>query len=264
MKITAMPFLAPAILLSLSALNVQAQDADGAAPQDGLTVGLAAHNAPDYSGSDARKWSFLPVIQGRSGAFFIDTQKGIGYDLQAPGGIYFEQALGYTPGRTDKKSDWQDGDAKLKGMGSINGVMNTSFALGWQATPWLSMEARTILPLTDSLGVQYQASVTGILLQNASDVVALQGELLFGDARYNNTFYGVTSSQSQRSGYDKFTTGGGLYGESVSLSWNHQYSTHWGSSLSTGYTHLTDKISDSPIVLKDGGVDTTLAVTYSF
>jgi len=142
--------------------------------------------------------------------------------------------------------------------------MNTSFALGWQATPWLSVEARTILPLTDSLGVQYQASVTGLVLQNATDIVALQGVLLFGDARYNNTFYGVSASQSQRSGYNRFATGSGLYGESVSLSWNHQYSTHWGSSLSTGYTHLADKISDSPLVLKDDGTDATLAVTYSF
>src|SRR5476649_2226506 len=259
MKMTAIVVAAPALLLSLSALSVQAQDADSA-PPDGLTLGLAARNAPRYSGSDARKWSFLPVVQGRSGAFFIDTQKGIGYDLQAPGGIYLEQALGYTPGRTDKKSDWQDGDDKLKGMGNINDALNTSLAFGWQATPWLSMEARAVLPLTDSLGVQYQASLTGILLQNQADTVALQGALLFGDARYNNTFYGVSALQSRRSGYDKFTAGGGLYGESVSLSWNHQYSPQWGSSLSTGYTHLADKVSASPVVFKNGGADVTLAV----
>lgn len=37
----------------------------------------------------------VPVLQGRNGAFFIDTQKGVGYDLQNASGWYFEHTLGY-------------------------------------------------------------------------------------------------------------------------------------------------------------------------
>jgi hypothetical protein len=42
-------------------------------------------------------WQVVPVLQGRKGAFFIDAQKGVGYDLQNDSGWYFEHTLGYDP-----------------------------------------------------------------------------------------------------------------------------------------------------------------------
>ena len=47
-----------------------------------FTIGLGGHCTPRYSGSDKQVWQVVPVLQGRNGAFFIDTQKGVGYDLQ--------------------------------------------------------------------------------------------------------------------------------------------------------------------------------------
>jgi hypothetical protein len=44
----------------------------------------------------------VPVLQGRNGAFFIDSQKGVGYDLQNASGWYFEHTLGYDLGRRIK------------------------------------------------------------------------------------------------------------------------------------------------------------------
>jgi hypothetical protein len=44
----------------------------------------------------------VPVLQGRKGAFFIDAQKGAGYDLQNASGWYFEHTLGYNLGRGRK------------------------------------------------------------------------------------------------------------------------------------------------------------------
>jgi hypothetical protein len=51
----------------------------------------------------------VPVLQGRKGAFFIDAQKGVGYDLQNDSGWYFEHTLGYDFGRADKNSGWREG-----------------------------------------------------------------------------------------------------------------------------------------------------------
>jgi hypothetical protein len=93
----------------------------------------------------------VPVLQGRKGAFFIDAQKGVGYDLQNDSGWYFEHTLGYDLGRADKNSGWREGANNLKGMGDIDATLNT-LPCGWQAAPWLSMEGKATLPLTDSRG----------------------------------------------------------------------------------------------------------------
>ncbi|WP_142777420.1 MipA/OmpV family protein, partial [Klebsiella pneumoniae] len=95
----------------------------------------------------------------------------------------------------------RDGENTLKGMGNIKATMNTAFAVGWSVTPWLTVEGKATLPLTDAQGVHYQTSATLLLLQNSQDTVALQSAALFGDGRYANTFYGVDQRQRARSGY---------------------------------------------------------------
>ena len=101
----------------------------------------------------------VPVLQGRNGAFFIDTQKGVGYDLQNASGWYFEHTLGYDLGRTDKNASWRAGANNLKGMGDIDVSLNTALAVGWQALSWLSVEGKATLPLTDSQGITLAADV---------------------------------------------------------------------------------------------------------
>lgn len=134
----------------LMAITPGARADEAAAPSDGLTIGVGGKYAPRYSGSDKQSWQVVPVLQGRKGAFFIDSQKGIGYDLAGDSGLYFEHTLGYDLGRAEKNSGWRDGANTLKGMGNIKATMNTAFAVGWSVTPWLTVEGKATLPLTDA------------------------------------------------------------------------------------------------------------------
>ena len=238
--------------------------ADDAPPANNVTVGIAGVNSPRYSGADKQHWSMVPVFQARDGAFFVDSQKGIGYDLQADNGLYLEHTLGYGLGRDEKDSQWRDGSDKLKGMGKIKSVANTAIAVGWSVTPWLVLEGKATLPLTDGQGVQYRPSVTLIPWQTATDTVALQMAGLFGDARYMNTFYGVSAEQSQRSGYARYDAPGGFYSTDTSLTWSHQFPSGWGTSVTADYTWLGDHAKDSPIVSRRDGLTSMLALTYSF
>ncbi|HHO0149866.1 TPA: MipA/OmpV family protein [Enterobacter asburiae] len=240
-----------------------AQAEDGAA-SDSLTVGLGGEYAPRYSGSDKQVWQVVPVLQGRKGAFFIDAQKGVGYDLQNDSGWYFEHTLGYDFGRAEKNSGWREGANNLKGMGDIDATLNTGLAAGWQAAPWLSMEGKATLPLTDSQGASYQASVTLIPLQNNQDTVAFQSAALFGDSRYLNTWYGVSEQQSRRTGYRRYAAPGGFYGVDTSLTWSHQFDAHWGTVLSADYTWLGDRAINSPIVMRRNEGAATAAITWTF
>ena len=74
-----------------------AAQADDDTASDSLTVGLGGQYTPRYSGSDKQVWQVVPVLQGRKGAFFVDAQKGVGYDLQNDSGWYLEHTLGLRP-----------------------------------------------------------------------------------------------------------------------------------------------------------------------
>ena len=248
--------------LGLSAAAAVADDS--ATPAPSVTLGMAGIYAPRYSGADKRHWQLMPLIQARDGAFFLDTQKGIGYDLQANNGLYLEHTLGYGLGRADKNSAWRDGDDRLKGMGNIDATVNTSLALGWSVTPWLALEGKAMLPLSDGQGVQYRTSATLVPWQTDSDTLALQVSGLFGDDRYMNTFYGVNSQQSARSGFARYNAAGGFYGTDTSLTWSHQFTPAWAASVIGEYTWLDKHASDSPIVEKRNGTSATLALSYTF
>ncbi|MGC6387745.1 MipA/OmpV family protein [Ewingella sp. S1.OA.A_B6] len=250
--------------IATSAAAAQACADSASASQQSLIIGLGAQNAPLYSGSDKRHTQVVPVIQARDGAFFFDSLKGIGYDLQSDNGLYLEHTLGYGLGRSDRDSKWRDGSDKLKGMGNIDATVNTSISAGWMATSWLSLEERATLPLSDGQGVQYRTSVTLIPVQNNNDNVALQISALFGDGRYMNTFYGVNEEQSTHSGYARYRAAGGFYGMDSNLMWSHQFTPHWGSALSVGYTWLDDHAANSPIVFQRNQTTAAVAVTYSF
>lgn len=245
-----------------TATAVRADDENTA--QTSLSFGVVGQNVPRYSGSDARRWQMAPLVQARDGAFFFDSQKGLGYDLQSDNGLYLEHTLAYGLGRSDKDSEWRDGSDKLKGMGNINATVNTTLAVGWSITPWLTLEGRATLPLSDSQGVNYQTSATLIPLMTQSDTVALSTAALFGDSRYMNTFYGVSHQQSIHSGYAQYRAPGGFYGAETSLTWSHQFSPHWSSLVSTDYIWLDKNAENSPIVFRRHEAVATLGVLYTF
>ena len=238
--------------------------ADDTPPSPTLTVGMGAQSAPRYSGSRQRHWLVAPVIQARNDAFFFDSLKGLGYDLQSDNGLYLEHTLGYSLGRTDRNSTWRDGAEKLRGMGNIDVAANNALAVGWSATPWLSFEGKATLPLTDGQGVHYQTSGTLLPLQNNTDTVALQSAALFGDRHYMNTFYGVSPEQSNRTDFALYKAAGGFYGVDSSLTWDHLFTHHWSGIVSADYLWLEDKAGNSPIVDERRETTFNLAVLYTF
>ena len=249
---------------TLTGLATTARADDASPQQPTLSVGLAGQNLPRYSGSDKRRWQVIPLVQARDGAFFLDTQKGIGYDLQSDSGLYLEHTLGYNLGRSDRDSDWRDGSDKLRGMGNIKATVNTAFAVGWTLTPWLTVEGKATLPLSDSQGVNYQTSATLIPLQTASDTVAFSTAALFGDSRYMNTIYGVSNRQAERSGYAPYHAAGGFYGADSNLTWSHQFTPAWGTLASVDYIWLDRNAKNSPIVFRHNEISATLGVLYTF
>ena len=124
--------------------------------------------------------------------------KGIGCDLQSDSGLYLEHTPWVTTlDRMTQDSDWRDGASSLKGMGKIRATVNTALAASWQLLPGSALGGRAPCRSGDDQGVNYQASVTLLPLQSDTDTVTFQTAALFGDARYVNTWYGVSDVPEQ-------------------------------------------------------------------
>ncbi|MBK0033196.1 MipA/OmpV family protein [Erwinia sp. S43] len=228
------------------------------------TVGLGFVSAGKYSGSDERTFTPSPFFHFQYNNIFLDDAEGLGMMFELTDGFYFSQAMGYSSGRSDKNSSWKEGSEKLKGMGSIKGALTSSTTLGWSYGNQFSIEANLTAPLTDSQGVKYRAGINYNIWSNDSDTLVIGSNANFGDARSNNTFYGISETQSAHSGYAKYKAGSGLYSVDTRLTWTHIFNKNWWSYADVSYTKLGKNVRESNIVFKDHSTDFSVGLLYSF
>lgn len=255
-------FLSGMIILPATLLSLNAR-ADINASTD-ITVGVGVEQTAKYSGSDEETYSVLPYLKLQHGNFYLDSEKGLGYEYSWDNGLYAGEALGYSTGRDDSDADWKSGSDKLKGMGKIKAAINSTSTLGWNVNPYLAFEGNIIAPLTDSQGMQYNAGIKFKLLDTQSDTLELSSKANFGDSRFMNTFYGVNAQQSANSGFSEYKTGSGMYSYDAGLSWTHAFNDNWWTYANVTYTQLTSKVKNSSIVKRDNNTDVTLGLFYSF
>ncbi|GEM_PF-2551461 len=230
-----------------------------------ITLGLGAQYAPKYTGSDKYETHALPYFEWTSGGWFLNTEKGLGYSHQFDNGLYLGQAIGYSTGRTDSGNSWiQDGSDTLKGMGKIDPAMTTTATMGWWATPWIGFEGNIIAPLTDSQGMQYTGKVNIVAFNNDIDTLVFSSEAKYGDARFNNTWFGVNDKQSVNSGFRKYSAGSGINSIDYGINWQHMFSNNWSGYADVRYTTLPNRVNNSPIVKKDDYFTFTLGAAYTF
>lgn len=229
-----------------------------------VTVGLVSQYAPKYMGSKNDKTDFLPYFDWTRGSWFANSEKGVGYQHQFDTGFYLGQALGYAWGRADDDSWYQDGSRHLKGMGKINAAMTSTTTLGWWMAEWIGFESNIIAPLTDSQGMQYKIGLNVVLFNDGDNTLVVNTERKYGDARFNNTWFGVNEKQSQNSGFKPFRSDWGLNSVDYSINWQHTFNPNWSGYAEVRYTTLASRVSHSPLVEKDDFVTGTLGVFYTF
>ncbi|HDJ1441852.1 TPA: MipA/OmpV family protein [Serratia rubidaea] len=230
-----------------------------------ITVGIGTQYAPTYIGADKYDVTNAPYFEWTNGSWFVSSEKGIGITHSFDNGLYLGQALGYTWGRTTDGDSWlQSGSDHLKGMGKINTALNSTTTLGWWMTPWFGVEGTIIAPLTESQGVNYNIGVNAVLFNDDSNTLTASGVMHYGDARYNNTWFGVNEKQSRNSEFKSFNSTGGLYSVDYSINWQHLFNENWSGYAALHYTTLANHVRHSPIVQKDDYFTFTIGAFYSF
>lgn len=230
-----------------------------------VTVGLGAQHAPQYMGSGKYEVTVAPYFEWTNENWFVNSEKGVGITHLFDNGFYLGQALGYTWGRTDDDGSWlQDGSRHLKGMGKIKTALNSTTTLGWWMTSWIGFEGNVIAPLTESQGVLYNIGLNVILLNDDSDTLTFSTIRNYGDARYNNIWFGVNDKQSANTGFKQFNSDWGLTNVDYDINWQHTLDGNWSGYADLRYTTLANRVSHSPIVEKDNYLTFMIGAFYTF
>lgn len=256
-----------AALLACSTLatNAQAADASPVADKTTATLGLGMGVMPRYMGSDRYRAFVLPMFSIQRGMLFADTTRGLGLQFQSDNGFAASAAINYDLGRKEKDSTTRPGSRELDGMGDINGATVADFTLSQQLFDWLSVSGEAELRMAgEHRGNRYRFGLEGILFHSNSDTLALDIDAHAGDGRYNQTFFGVTEEQSQRSIYGRYSADAGIYAYSAALNWQHTLDAHWSTLASLTLTQYTDQAGNSPLIMRQSAGLGMFAINYTF
>ena len=89
----------------------------------------------------------------------------------------------------------------------------------------------------------------------------------WADDNYTQTFYGVTATQSARSGMQQYTAESGFKDAGITLDLDYRLTENWSVTGRVGYKRMLGDAADSPLVSDRGSEDqfsTGIFVSYRF
>lgn len=221
-----------------------------------VVVGAGAMYAPKFEGSDEFEVSPVPVFSARIGDRVSVDPTGLSVDILQSGGVTLSIKGGYELGRDEDDSDHLRGLGEIDAGGVIGGKL--SYQLG-PAEFYASID-KTIGGSDGLLG-KFGANVSQrydrfILSAGASATLA--------DDNHMESYFGVTSEQSARSGLSQYDAGAGLKRFDVEASVTYMATGNWLIRGQAGVGFLTGDAADSPIVQDDVQPSAMLMVGYKF
>ncbi|MES0862784.1 MipA/OmpV family protein [Ruegeria sp. SCPT10] len=266
------------VVLSSTPLSAQVANTLSASDKDwAFYIGAGGGLVPEYQGSDEYELAPLVTFEGVWRDRFVISDQGLGAFLYDQNGFRVSAAVGYGGGRDEDDSD------DLKGLGDIDNSavlsLGTQFDLGQSLTA--TADVRKFLGGSEgtvvSLGLQTQVPfgvIRGALAPTGrpyNDETSQNGVVLIGgvsvdwaDEDYNQSFFGVTSTQSARSGLRQYRAESGVNALNVELGVSKQIGRSWGVTGLLAYSRLLGDAADSPIVKSKGNYAAVVSVAYQF
>jgi outer membrane protein len=229
-------------------------------------AGFGAEISPRYLGSTDYRVSPIPYFSWTSPrGLFVDSLKGAGITVSLPYRFFFETAVNYGPGRKDENKFWQNGSGYLRGMGNIPDTAIFTATAGYRLGSRGTVSISADLPLTDrDRGENYRANLKYEVAHIGNDRLLATAEADLGSVSYNQTFFGVTRTQSLNSGFPVYEVHSGLYAVRAGVTWIHPISEHWSISSMAAVTYLTGDEASSPITQRRASLVTDVVASYRF
>lgn len=253
-----------AVFGTIGTIGGNAMAADQATPAEGTIVGLGVGYVPEYAGADDSHFVAAPIIEHSFGnGFFASTRRGLGYQT-AVNGVGLSAALGYGGKRDEHDRNFGAGSDDLKGMGKISGGAQAILAATYQlGNIGLSVGTTQALTKRDN-GSTYTIGASAPLYTSASDQLTFNTSAVYGDNKHAQTYYGVTATQSVRSGYRTYQAGSGFESVNAAVNWNHVINPRWSVNSTVGFSRLAGDAADSPLTRRKTTPMVLTGLIYKF
>lgn len=256
-----------------------------------LYFGLGALSTPRYEGARVRRVSALPVLQLEwSNGIFISGMSA-GMHLSNEPSLEFGPLVALQPRRNESgnangiggvNSAGQSGlivaqppmlvarssqaSSRLDGMDPIGARLE----LGGFFNLYLSPHLRLTNSLLYGSGNARKGATWSVGLQRIAAETASHHSLSFtagltlANRDYNQAFFGVTPTESGRSGYPAWQPSAGLKDVHLGARWNWALAPAWIVTSSLQATRLLGSAKDSPLVERPTNLTVSTALAYRF
>lgn len=231
----------------------------GQATEWSVRIGTLGIYTPAYEGSDAFELRGFPLVDiSYRDIFFVNAHRGVGCFVWNRDTLRLGLSVGYAFGRDEDDSD------DLKGLGDIDDGVTANVLFAWTVGD-------------AALDVRYEAQITGhdtgfqvhLGLGYAFHVAekTILRPLLktaFANADYMEEYFGVSPTQSLRSGVPAYEAGPGFKSFGLHIMVIHRLDQHWGIQAGAGYDRLIGEAADSPVVKDEDQCRVTIGLSYRF
>ena len=256
----------PASVLGLFAALAQAQDIDSIRLEPanegkgGGLVGLGVAIGPRYIGSDNTRTRVLPVAAYQwANGWFASTVGGVGVNLSSTSGLQYGPRLTVDFGRKEGS------DSRLRGMGTVSPAAELGGFVNYRLVDMLSLHASLRAGSgEDHNGVRMDLGASyGLPLAHGLRL-RLGVNATLSNQAYAQTRFGVTASQSARSGYAVYAPKAGFQDVRASIGLHYAIAPRvlLGTTLTS--TTLLGDAKGSPLVRRTNGISGQFGVAYGF
>lgn len=226
-------------------------------------LGAATTFQPRYDGADRYHVMAGPSFDLRyRDLFFASTGEGIGANVINGTHWRTSIAIAYDLGRRAA-----DDQQHLHGLGNINAApeikIATDYVISKDFPLVLRADIRRSLGGTDGWIGDFSAYMP---LPGSSEKFYWFGgpTVTFADSRYMNRWFGVSSEQSVRSGYPRYSANAGLksFGAGITMVWF--FRKHWFMTADGAIEQLVGRASHSPITQSSTNAVVDVSVNYQF
>lgn len=225
-------------------------------PEWKVSLGGGVSDAPRYEGSANSRLRFMPLLEASYGHFFISPLRGAGYNFSDDRDL--EYGLRLAPGH----ARWQNADPRLSGMGDIGYSIEPGAFLNVRFAPWYISSGLS----TGVHGTHAELGGGVGLPPSAADRLRLGVSMNWGNAQYNQTYFGVTTAQAAASGnvLTPYNAGAGAKDYALTANWAHSFSKEWFSSAGVSHKRLVGSAQYSPLTVHRTANSFNFLVGYRF
>jgi MipA family protein len=246
-----------------------------------LSLGGGVISKPDYEGSKKNIGGVIPELKASYktadyGKFSLDPRNGLAWTPIDKDEYSLGLGLAFDFGRTDKADGtaFRPGSKRLKGMGVISSSADFNvfghYVLG--VPLYVQLTKNLGSGKLDASKKEFEGSggtrvEIGVELpwQATKELkISLAPNVVWADKKYEQAYFGVTSTQSAASGFKLYTPKGGVKSAGINLSADYKISPDWNANVTASFNQLQGDAGKSPLVQRKGQSTLIAGVSYSF